>query len=207
MKKLMMLAALLAMVLVAAAPALAQDVTFEGDGDDNSQGDDATNQNVESAQYCLAIFAEQNANIEQNVSGDENETGAAIGQDQIQYCEQVIQNALADDGSIAANANDVEVDGVDNDEDGTVDEGDGSEASAAAAAAAAAAASSGSAAAGAGAAAGSGGSAAGAGAAAGSGGSAGSTGVLPATGGASLLTLGAGALLVAGGLVARRIVR
>ena len=33
------------------------------------------------------------------------------------------------------------------------------------------------------------------------------TGVLPETGGASLLALGAGALLVAGGLVARRIVR
>ena len=205
----MMLAALLAMVLVAAAPALAQDVTFEGDGDDNSQGDDATNQTAESVQYCLALFGDQNANIEQNVTGDENETGAAIGQEQAQYCNQVIQNALADDGSVAANANDVEVDGVDNDEDGAVDEGDGSEASAAAAAAAAAAASSGSgsAAAGAGAAAGSGGSAAGAGAAAGSGGSAGGAGQLPATGGASLLTLGAGALLVGGGLVARRIVR
>ena len=45
-----MLAALLAMVLVAAAPALAQDVTFEGDGYVNSQGDNATNQNAESVQ-------------------------------------------------------------------------------------------------------------------------------------------------------------
>jgi LPXTG-motif cell wall-anchored protein len=37
--------------------------------------------------------------------------------------------------------------------------------------------------------------------------SAAATTVLPETGGASLLALGAGALLVAGGLVARRIVR
>ena len=229
MKKLMMLAALLAMVLVAAAPALAQDVTFEGDGDDNSQGDDATNQTTESLQYCIALFGDQNAAVAQNVSSDDseaaiasdggggaaegeedqeegNQTGAAISQEQAQYCDQVIQNALADDESASVNVNDAEIDGVDNDEDGAVDEGDGSEASAAAAAAAAVAASgSGSAAACAGAAAGGSGAAAGAGAAAG--GSAGSTGVLPATGGASLLALGAGALLVAGGLVARRIVR
>jgi LPXTG-motif cell wall-anchored protein len=70
------------------------------------------------------------------------------------------------------------VDGVDNDGDGVVDEGDGTEAAAA------------------------GGSAAGGSAA---GGSAAGTSVLPDTGGASLFTLGAGALLVGGGLLARRI--
>lgn len=65
--------------------AFAQSVTFEGDGDDNSQGDDAINQSTESAQYTVAFFGDQTATIEQNVTGDHNETGAAIGQSQEQY--------------------------------------------------------------------------------------------------------------------------
>ena len=176
MKKLMMLAAMLAMVLVAAAPALAQDEEIIG----------ATDQSAESVQYCLSFFDDQD--LEQNVSGDENETGAINNQQQ--YCEQVIQNAQADDGSIAANLNDSEI-AVDVDEDGDVDEADAEAAAAASAAASASA-----------------GASAGSGSSAGSSaGSSSSAGQLPATGGVSLLTLGAGALLVAGGLVARRIVR
>ena len=110
MRKLMLLAAMLAMVLVSAVPAFAQSVTFEGDGDDNSQGDDATNQSVESAQYTVAFFGDQTATIEQNVNGGDNETGAAIGQSQVQRSDQTIQNALADDGSVAFNGNDLDFD-------------------------------------------------------------------------------------------------
>ena len=174
MKKLMMLAAMLAMVLVAAVPALAQDTETIG----------ATDQSITTEQYCLAAFGDQD--LEQNVSGDENETGAINNQQQ--YCAQLAQNAQADDGSIAANLNDSEI-SVDVDGDGDVDEADAEAAAAASAAASASA----------GASAGSGSGA--------SAGSSSSAGELPATGGVSLLTLGAGALLVAGGLVARRIVR
>ena len=110
MRKLMLLAAMLAMVLVSAVPAFAQSVTFEGDGDDFSQGDGATNQSVESAQYTVAFFGDQTASIEQNVTGDGNETGAAIGQSQEQHSTQVIQNALADDESLAFNGNDLSFD-------------------------------------------------------------------------------------------------
>ena len=80
---------------------------------------------MESSQYTVAEFGEQNANIEQNVNGN-NQTGAAIGQDQTQRSEQVIQNALADDESFAFNANgfdfgngfeDEDFDGVEDDSD------------------------------------------------------------------------------------------
>ena len=101
----MLLAAMLAMVLVAAVPAFAQSVTFEDDGNNNSQGDDATNQSVDSEQFTVAEFGDQNANIEQNVNGDDNQTGAAIGQSQVQRSDQTIQNALADDESFAFNVN------------------------------------------------------------------------------------------------------
>ena len=110
MRKLTILAAMLAMLMLSAMPAFAQSVTFEGDGDDFSQGDDATNQSVESAQYTVAIFGDQTAAIEQNVAGDDNETGAAIGQGQVQYSDQTIQNALADDGSLAFNGDDLDFD-------------------------------------------------------------------------------------------------
>ena len=125
MNNLMLLAAMLAMVLVAAVPAFAQSVTFEDDGNNNSQGDDATNQSVESSQYTVAEFGDQNANIEQNVNGN-NQTGAAIGQNQTQRSDQTIQNALADDGSVAFNSNEFDFDNFfeDEDSDGIEDNSD-----------------------------------------------------------------------------------
>ncbi len=63
----------------------------------------------------MADFGDQNASIEQNVTGDDNQTGAAIGQDQIQFSDQVIQNSLADDDSFAFN--DSDFDGIDDDFD------------------------------------------------------------------------------------------
>lgn len=112
----MLLAAMLAMLLVSAVPAFAQEVTF---GDD---GDDSTNQFVESDQFSVADFGDQNASIEQNVTGDDNQTGAAIGQDQIQFSDQVIQNSLADDNSFAFN--DSDFDGIDDDFDNSLVFGD-----------------------------------------------------------------------------------
>ncbi|QIN80257.1 hypothetical protein GBA65_18985 [Rubrobacter marinus] len=187
MKKLMMLAALLAMVLVAAAPALAQDAVIEGDDESVTDETSATAGDnsqvaVNDCEQVLDQVAYQYNNPVANISGDENEVaqgGNGVDAEQVQYCVNLLQGGFN------------EVD-VDEDDDGVVEEGEGD-----AAAAAAAAAASGS------------GASAGAGASAGgssAGGSA-SAGELPATGGVSLLTLGAGALLVAGGLVARRIVR
>ncbi len=115
--KFMLLAAMLAMVLLSAMPAFAQSVTFEDDGDDFEQGDDATNQSVESSQYTVADFGDQNASIEQNVNGDDNQTGAAIGQNQVQSSDQTIQNALADYGSVAFNSDGFDFDGFFEDED------------------------------------------------------------------------------------------
>ena len=112
------------MVLVAAVPAFAQEVTFEGDGDDFSQGDDATNQSVDSSQFTVAEFGDQNATIEQNVNGNNNQTGAAIGQNQVQRSDQTIQNALADDESFAFNANDFDGFFEDEDYDGVEDDSD-----------------------------------------------------------------------------------
>ncbi len=113
----MLLAAMLAMVLLSSMPAFAQSVTFEDDGDDFEQGDDATNQSVESSQYTVADFGDQNASIEQNVNGDDNQTGAAIGQNQRQSSDQTIQNALADYGSGAFNSDGFDFDGFFEDED------------------------------------------------------------------------------------------
>ncbi len=108
---------MLAMVLLSSMPAFAQSVTFEDDGDDFEQGDDATNQSVESSQYTVADFGDQNASIEQNVNGDDNQTGAAIGQNQRQSSDQTIQNALADYGSGAFNSDGFDFDGFFEDED------------------------------------------------------------------------------------------
>ncbi len=118
----MLLAAMLAMLLVSAVPAFAQEVTFGDDGDDFEQGDDSTNQFVESDQFSVADFGDQNASIEQNVTGDNNQTDAAIGQDQNQFSDQVIQNSLADDDSFAFN--DSDFDGIDDDFDNSLVFGD-----------------------------------------------------------------------------------
>ncbi|QIN79241.1 hypothetical protein GBA65_12750 [Rubrobacter marinus] len=203
MKKLMMLAAMLAMALVAAAPALAQDAVIEGD--DESSTDETS---VEAGQYSQVAVNDCEQVLDQvayqynapvaDVSGDENEVaqgGNGVDAEQVQYCVNLLQGGFN------------EAD-VDEDDDGVVEEGEG----AAAAAAAAASASSGE-------------------ESSGeessseesssseeesssesseeesSGEEEESSEELPETGGFGLLTLGAGALLVAGGVVARRIVR
>jgi hypothetical protein len=145
----MLLAAMLAMVLAAAAPAFAQAI-----------GGDVDVQYVDCSQVQAAAAAQ--GQYGDATAGDLG-SAAAIAQELGISQEQV--NACL--GGVAA-GDDIVVDGDD--------------ATAAAAATAAASASAGATAA--------------AGAAA-----------LPETGGASLIALGAGALLVAGGLLARRIVR
>ena len=153
----------------------------------------------------LAAAAPVFAQVESEVEGDDNTTSTA----QYVDCSQVQIALQAQYGDASANAEDDSdaVAEVASDQGITqqqvnaclgeinVDGDDGDDA--AAAAAAAAAAGEGSAAAAATAAAGSASAASSASAAA----------ELPETGGASLLALGAGALLVAGGLLARRIVR
>ncbi|HSK98807.1 MAG TPA: hypothetical protein VK869_00585, partial [Rubrobacteraceae bacterium] len=154
----MLLAAMLAMVLAAAAPAFAQAV-----------GGDVDVQYVDCSQVQAAAAAQGQYG---DADAGDVASAAAIAQELNITQEQV--NACLE--GVAAGG------------DITVEGDDGTAAAAASASAAAAA-----------------GAAAGGAAAGGSAAAAG--GALPETGGASLLALGAGALLVAGGLLARRIVR
>ena len=167
MKKVMLLAAMLAMVLAAAAPALSQ--TAAG-------GDVAV------LQYsCDQIQAAVNTQYQAGEG-----TGAVAGAAQSLGIDQ--QQVLACFGTAAAlQDSTVIVDGGDDGKKGTAHAKKGT-----------VHAKKGSASAGGGGTAGGGG-----------GGSAATAagGALPDTGGASLIALGAGALLVAGGLLARRIVR
>jgi hypothetical protein len=172
LKKLMLLAAMLAMVLAVAAPAMAQQ---------NATATQAANQQVTgggniaadiSYIECVAIVAQGgNVNaVQQQIlaSGTTSQTNVAVAvqdneaaADIAQYCVDIIDsfNTVA----------------VDDDDDAAA-----ATTSAAAASSSAAAAS----------------------------GGGGGGGTLPATGGGfSLLALGAGALLIGGGLVARRIIR
>jgi hypothetical protein len=153
----MLLAAVMAMVLAAAAPAFAQATAVGG-----------SVQYADCDQIQAAATAQYNTDNQQNAAGIAQELG--VSQDQVLACL----------GSIAAGR------------DVNINAASASATSTATAKMKAAKATS-TATAGGG---GGGGSAA---AAAG--------GALPSTGGASLLALGAGALLVAGGLLARRIVR
>jgi hypothetical protein len=154
----MLLAAMLAMVLAAAAPAFAQAIAG-----------DVSVQYVDCSQVQAAAAAQgQYGDAESEAQGVSNAASASIAQELNITQEQV--NACL--GGVAAG--------------GDIVTKVGGSATAAAAAAAAGGG-------------GGGGAAGAAGAAAG--------GALPETGGASLLALGAGALLVAGGLLARRIVR
>jgi LPXTG-motif cell wall-anchored protein len=162
LRKVMLLAAMLAMVLVAAAPAFAQTAVDDSVAVDNST-------NTEYSAVC------------QNVIGSITTGDAA------QYGDAT---ATATDESAAvaevAAELDTSVDVVNeclNAEGVVISGGSAAAASASAASASAASASASSAAA------------------------ASSGGTLPDTGGASFIALGAGALLVAGGLLARRIVR
>ena len=183
----MLLVAMLAMVLAAAAPAFAEY---------------PPSQDLDVAQ-CVAIIANAGGDATggdgTGVGGDA--TGGAVGDSAIvQECVQIISQAGAGGDLVIVKGDTIVIDGitvVDLDGDGViivkeaVEQGVSLEVVlvAVAEASSSAAAASGDAAAASGDAA------------------AASGGELPDTGGASLFTLGAGALLVAGGLLARRIVR
>jgi hypothetical protein len=160
LRKVMLLAAMLAMVLVSAAPALGQQIG----GDQGPVGGEHAVQagdNVQYAAVCQNIIgafeasAGQGAGAGAFASAGENAAAVAeIAQNQNVSVEQVNECLNAWFASASATA--------------TATAGGG----------------------------GGGGSA-----------SAAAGGTLPSTGGASLIALGAGALLVAGGLLARRIIR
>jgi hypothetical protein len=152
LRKIMLLAAVMAMVLAAAAPAFAQANAVGG-----------SVQYVDCDQIQAAATGQYNVGNEQELAGIAQELG--VSQNQVLACFQ----------SIAA-GNDVNINTA------------AGSASASATATATA-------------------SAGGGGGGGGGSASAAAGGALPSTGGASLLALGAGALLVAGGLLARRIVR
>ena len=148
MRKVMLLAAVVAMVLAAAAPAFAQATAVGG-----------SVQYVDCDQIQAAATGQYNVGNQQDLAGIAQDLG--VSQNQVSACLD----------SVAAG--------------GDINVGDGTAAAKKHTATATATAT-----------AGGGGSA-----------SAAAGGELPDTGGASLFALGAGALLVAGGLLARRIVR
>jgi hypothetical protein len=150
----MLLAAVMAMVLAAAAPAFAQANAVGG-----------SVQYVDCDQIQAAATGQYNVGNEQELAGIAQELG--VSQNQVLACFQ----------SIAAG------------EDVNINTAAGSASATATATATA------------------GGGGGGGGSASAGSASAAAGGALPSTGGASLLALGAGALLVAGGLLARRIVR
>jgi hypothetical protein len=154
-----LLAAVMAMVLAAAAPAFAQATAVGG-----------SVQYVDCDQIQAAATGQYNTDNEQLVAGIAQDLG--VSQNQVLACFE----------SIAA-GEDVNI----NTADGTAAAGGGGGKGTATAAATATAGGGGG---------GGGGSA-----------SAAAGGALPSTGGASLIALGAGALLVAGGLLARKLVR
>jgi hypothetical protein len=162
----MLLAAVMAMVLAAAAPAFAQATAVGG-----------SVQYVDCDQIQAAATGQYNANNEQDMAGIAQELG--VSQNQVLACFQSIAAGRDVNINTASPATSTAT--------GTAKAGKAGKAGTATATA------------GGGAGGGGGGSASAASAAAG--------GALPPTGGASLLALGAGGLLVAGGLLARRIVR
>jgi len=203
LRKMMMLAAMLAMVLVAAAPALAQD----------DEGTTANLAGVDCAQILQQVGGDQYAGA---VGGDgEGDTAAANEQEfsaeQVQQCialagENNAAAANVGDTTVVAEEGDSGDEHADHESEDSGDEhaahegedsGDDSGAEASAGGAEAEAGDS------------EGGDDSGEEMGESEEGedSEGSMSVLPDTGGYSLIALGAGALLVAGGLVARRIVR
>ena len=164
MRKVMLLAAMLAMVLAVAAPAFAQATSVQYSDDDAA----FCNQVQNVADNTVAQYGDGNASTIEGDAAADVAAELGVSQEQVLNCFVGTNNGVNQQGNA--------------DTAGVVIEDDGS-ASAAAAGSASASASAGSASA------------------------AASTEVLPETGGASLLALGAGALLVAGGLLARRIVR
>jgi hypothetical protein len=154
----MLLAAVMAMVLAAAAPAFAQASAVGG-----------SVQYVDCDQIQAAATGQYNTDNEQDLAGIAQELG--VSQNQVLACLDSI--AAGEDVNINTAAGTAHAKGT-----ATATAGGG----------------------------GGGGGGGSASAAAGSA-SAAAGGALPSTGGASLIALGAGALLVAGGLLARRIVR
>ena len=148
MRKVMLLAAVMAMVLAAAAPAFAQATAVGG-----------SVQYVDCDQIQAAATGQYNTDNEQMIAGIAQDLG--VSQNQVLACFESI--AAGEDVNINTAGATVIADTA------TPKAGGGG---------------------------GGGGSA-----------SAAAGGALPSTGGASLIALGAGALLVAGGLLARRIVR
>jgi hypothetical protein len=161
LRKIMLLAAVMAMVLAAAAPAFAQANAVGG-----------SVQYVDCDQIQAAATGQYNTDNQQDMAGVAQELG--VSQNQVLACL----------GSIAAGR------------DVNINTASAATSTATATSKAAKKAGGGTASASAGGGGGGGGSA-----------SAAAGGALPSTGGASLLALGAGALLVGGGLLARRIVR
>jgi hypothetical protein len=161
LRKVMLLAAVMAMVLAAAAPAFAQANAVGG-----------SVQYVDCDQIQAAATGQYNTDNQQDMAGVAQELG--VSQNQVLACL----------GSIAAGR------------DVNINTASAATSTATATSKAAKKAGGGTASASAGGGGGGGGSA-----------SAAAGGALPSTGGASLLALGAGALLVGGGLLARRIVR
>jgi hypothetical protein len=149
----MLLAAVMAMVLAAAAPAFAQATAVGG-----------SVQYVDCDQIQAAATGQYNTDNAQELAGIAQELG--VSQNQVLACLDSI--AAGEDVNINTAA-------------GTAAAGKGTATASA--------------------------SAAGGGGGGGGSASAAAGGALPSTGGASLIALGAGALLVAGGLLARRIVR
>jgi hypothetical protein len=163
LRKVMLLAAVMAMVLAATAPAFAQANAVGG-----------SVQYVDCDQIQAAATGQYNANNTQNQAGIAQELG--VSQNQVLACLDSIAAGRDVNINTASAATST----------ATTKGGGGGKGTATATASA-------------GGGGGGGGGSASAASAAG--------GALPSTGGASLLALGAGALLVAGGLLARRIVR
>jgi hypothetical protein len=154
MRKIMLLAAVMAMILAAAAPAFAQASAVGG-----------SVQYVDCDQIQAAATGQYNVANDQDLAGIAQELG--VSQNQVLAClDSIAAGRDVNINTASASAATVTV---------TASAG--------------------------------GGGGGGGGGSASSSASAAAGGALPSTGGASLLALGAGALLVAGGLLARRIVR
>jgi LPXTG-motif cell wall-anchored protein len=188
LRKVMLLAALLAMVLAAAAPAFAQATATTDDSGENQYEQGQQNDQNTVVQDSICVNVQQAASNQYN-AGDQAaaaESGDVIGDTNTAASAANIANALGiTTGQVNACLNEVNAPGT------------------ASPVATASPLPTATATAPAGGGGGGGGTAT---AAAGSA-SAAAGGELPSTGGSSLLALGAGALLVAGGLLARRIVR
>ena len=177
----MLLAAMLAMVLAAAAPAFAQATVGDDDNGDNVQY-------VDCSQVQAAVQAQYG---DANAAADDESIAAAaidqgLTQNQVNACIGGIDDSNIAQGDDNVGAGDV------------VDLGNGGGGSVVASVDGGGSVAAGS---------DDGGSSASAASDSSSSATSSSTTELPETGGASLLALGAGALLVAGGLLARRIVR